>query len=62
MRIGPIIKGIINKIRNWCIKKRNLYSIRVVMKLIPKTSLRNNQLHFHLFQIERDIMEGRRTP
>ena len=62
MQIGPIIKGIVNKIKEYCIKKRNLYSIRVVMKLIPKTSLRNNQLHFHLFQIERDIMEGRNKP
>ena len=51
--------GLIRQIREYYIKKRNLYSIRIVMNLIPKTSIRNHQLHFHLFQLERDIMEGR---
>lgn len=60
MQIG--LGLIVNKIREYYIKKRNVYCIRIVRNLIPKTSLRNNQLHFHLYQLERDIIEGRRTP
>jgi hypothetical protein len=52
-----IVLGLIDKIKQYCIKKRNVYCIRIVRNLIPKTSLRNNQLDFHLYQLERDIIE-----
>ena len=55
MLVGDIIK----EIKEYYIKKRNVYCIRIVRKLIPKNSLRNNQLHFYLYQME---MEQRQPP
>ena len=55
-----MILGLLKRIRQYYIKKRNLYAIRIVMRLIPKTSLRNNQLHFHLFSLYKDIEENRK--
>ena len=46
--LGDIIKGI----KEYCIGIKNTYCIRIVRELIPKNSLRNNQLDFHLYQME----------
>ena len=51
--LGDIIKGI----KKYCIGIKNTYCIRIVRELIPKNSLRNNQLHFHLYQMEREYKQ-----
>ena len=32
----------------------NLYCVKVVMKILPKNTLQQNQLHFHLFCFMKD--------
>jgi hypothetical protein len=51
--LGDIIKGI----KKYCIGIKNTYCIRIVRELIPKNSLRNNQLDFHLYQMEREYTQ-----
>lgn len=53
MLVGDIIK----EIKKYCIGIKNTYCIRIVRKLIPKNSLRNNQLDFYLYQMEREYKQ-----
>jgi hypothetical protein len=51
--LGDIIK----EIKKYCIGIKNTYCIRIVRNLIPKNSLRNNQLDFYLYQMEREYTQ-----